>query len=259
MAEINTAALRARGAERRPRPVRDRPPPRATPGSIRRAAKALARTSRKPSRPRRRTAQWLRDNRSSCPPPRPDDAAAALRHARTLRAAGATNRAARLLRGAAARLRAARSRPRRRRRIWRAFRTCCRSRRRSLRLLVPGLQAADGLRAGGQLCTWTARPRPRSSRRCVRSARPRGAALTERCDRVGRILARDPAGVYPAMEHSHTHPLPADRGAACAAHGPLGDRHRRGRARARAKRRGGAAARGLVSAARGARRTGKAP
>ena len=124
--------------------------------------------------------------------------------------------------------------------------------------------ARTGAAGGGSLCA--------GRHLCARrSCRARALHVTA-CARHGRVGSAYRAvrsrGAHPRARsgrrlprdgRSHTHPLPADRGAACAAHRPDGDRHRRGRARARAKRRGGAAARGLVFAARGARRTGKAP
>ena len=68
-----------------------------------------------------------------------------------------------------------------------------------LALLVPGLQAvtvcalADTYAHDG-----AAAPALFTSLRALGTAA--WAALTERCDRVGRILARDPAGVYPTMD-----------------------------------------------------------
>ena len=68
---------------------------------------------------------------------------------------------------------ATRSRPRLRRHISRAFRTCCRLRRRSLRCSFRGCRRRQSARWQTPMRT-TELPRPRSSRRCVRSARPRG-------------------------------------------------------------------------------------
>ena len=97
MAEINTAALRARGgSDARVLSVTGRG--RADTGRIRRAAKALARMSRAVT-PETPNGQWLRDNRSFAAAAAGD--AAACTHAAH---GGRTNRAARVLRGAAARV-----------------------------------------------------------------------------------------------------------------------------------------------------------
>ena len=68
---------------------------------------------------------------------------------------------------------ATRSRPRLRRHISPAFRTCCRSRRQSLRCSYRGCRRRQSVRWQTPM-HMTELPRPRSSRRCVRSARPRG-------------------------------------------------------------------------------------
>ena len=121
-----------------------------------------------------------------------------------------------------------------------------------------GAAGSDSLRAGRHLCARrSCRARALHVAACARHGRVGSAHRAVR-SRGTHPRARS-GGRLPHDGRSHTHPLPADRGAACAAHGALGDRHCRGRARARAKRRGCAAARGLVFAARGARRTGKAP
>ena len=121
-----------------------------------------------------------------------------------------------------------------------------------------GAAGGGSLRAGRHLCARrSCRARALHVAACARHGRVGSAHRAVR-SRGAYPRARS-GGRLPRDGRSHTHPLPADRGAACAAHGPDGDRHRRGRARARTKQRGCAAARGLVFAARGARRTGKAP
>lgn len=68
-----------------------------------------------------------------------------------------------------------------------------------LALLVPGLQAATVCALADTYAhDGAAAPALFTSLRALGTAA--WAALTERCDRVGRILARDPAGVYPAMD-----------------------------------------------------------
>ena len=68
-----------------------------------------------------------------------------------------------------------------------------------LALLVPGLQAAAVCALADTYARdGAAAPALFTSLRALGTAA--WAALTERCDRVGRILARDPAGVYPAMD-----------------------------------------------------------
>ncbi|MFR6425442.1 MAG: hypothetical protein ACLUNO_07775 [Oscillospiraceae bacterium] len=100
-------------------------------------------------------------------------------------------------------------------------------------------------------------PRPRSSPSLRRTRHGRvGSAHRAVRSRGAHPRARS-GGRLPRDGRGHARPLPAGRGAACAAHGPDGDRDRRGRARARTEQRGCAAARGLVFAARGARHTGK--
>lgn len=68
----------------------------------------------------------------------------------------------------------ARLRSRRRRRIWRGFRTCCRSRRRSSPCSCRGCRRPWCAR-WRRAMPGTARPRPRSSPPCAHSARRRGA------------------------------------------------------------------------------------
>lgn len=121
-----------------------------------------------------------------------------------------------------------------------------------------GAAGGRGVRAGGELCRGqrgrartlhvAARARHGSVGHALRAVRPRGAHPRAR-----------PGGRLPRDGRGHARPLPADRGTAGAADGPDGDRDRRGRARARAAQRGRAAARGLVFAARGARRAGTSP
>ena len=168
-----------------------------------------------------------------------------------------TDRAARLLCGAPARLRQ-RAHAQGCAGISRGLSGCAASRDGGACAARAGAAGGGSLRAGRHLCA----RRSCRARALHLSARTRhggvGHARRAVRSRGAHPRARS-GGRLPRNGRSHTHPLPADRGAACAAHGPDGDRHRRGRARARAKRRGCAAARGLVFAVRGARRTGKAP
>lgn len=174
--------------------------------------------------------------------------AACIRHA---------DRAARLLRGAAARQRQ-RTHTQGCTGVSRGLSGCAAARDGGARAARAGAANGRGVRAGRYLCARrSCRARALHVAACARHGRVGSAHRAVR-SRGAHPRARS-GGRLPRDGRSHAHPLPADRGAACAAHGPDGDRHRRGRARARTKRRRCTAARGLVFAARGARRTGKAP
>ena len=169
---------------------------RAHTGSIRRAVKALTRTARTVT-PETPDGAWLRDNQTLARAAA-DDAAAALRHAHTLRASGAQTVlhvcCAGLLRACGNALT-----PKAAQAYLAGFQDVLPLETAELALLVPGLQAvtvcalADTYAHDG-----AAAPALFTSLRALGTAA--WAALTERCDRVGRILARDPAGVYPAMD-----------------------------------------------------------
>ena len=167
MAEINTAALRARGgSDARVLSVTGRG--RADTGRIRRAAKALARMSRAVT-PETPNGQWLRDNRSFAAAAA-GDAAAALRHARTLRTAGGQTVlhacCVGLLRACegALTVKAAEA-------YLEGFQDVLPLETAELGLLVPGLQAAVVC----ALAESYAGDGPRSSPPCAHSARRRGA------------------------------------------------------------------------------------
>ena len=169
---------------------------RAHTGSIRRAVKALTRTA-KAVTPETPDGAWLRDNQTLARTAA-SDAAAALRHAHTLRASGAQTVlhvcCAGLLRACGNALT-----PKAAQAYLAGFQDVLPLETAELALLVPGLQAvtvcalADTYAHDG-----AAAPALFTSLRALGTAA--WAALTERCDRVGRILARDPAGVYPAMD-----------------------------------------------------------
>ena len=169
---------------------------RAHTGSIRRAVKALTRTA-KAVTPETPDGAWLRDNRTLARTAA-SDAAAALRHAHTLRASGAQTVlhvcCAGLLRACGNALT-----PKAAQAYLAGFQDVLPLETAELALLVPGLQAvtvcalADTYAHDG-----AAAPALFTSLRALGTTA--WAALTERCDRVGRILARDPAGVYPAMD-----------------------------------------------------------
>lgn len=253
MAETNAAALCEAG-RRDAQALTVTGRRRARTGSIRRAVKALTRTA-KAVTPETPNGAWLRDNRTLARAAA-DDAAAALRHAHTLRASGAQTVlhvcCAGLLRACGNTLT-----PKAAQAYLAGFQDVLPLETAELALLVPGLQAAAVCALADTYAhDGAAAPALFTSLRALGTAA--WAALTERCDRVGRILARDPAGVYPAMDAA-TRTRYRQTVAQLA--------RRTGRTEidiaedvlARAKRRGGAAARGLVFAARGARRTGKAP
>ena len=196
MAETNTAALRAQGGrDARALTVTGRG--RADTGRIRRAAKALARMARTVT-PETPNGQWLRDNRSFAAAAA-GDAAAALRHARVRTAGGQTalgTCCAGLLRACegALTVKAAEA-------YLEGFQDVLPLETAELALLVPGLQAAVVCAlAESYAHDGAAAPALFTSLRALGTAA--WGMLAERCDRVGRILARDPVGVYPAMDEA---------------------------------------------------------
>ena len=196
MAETNTAALRAQGGrDARALTVTGRG--RADTGRIRRSAKALARMARAVT-PETPNGQWLRDNRSfACAAA--GDAAAALRHARVRTAGGQTALGAccaGLLRACegALTVKAAEA-------YLEGFQDVLPLETAELALLVPGLQAAVVCALADTYAhDGAAAPALFTSLRALGTAA--WGMLAERCDRVGRILARDPVGVYPAMDEA---------------------------------------------------------
>lgn len=169
---------------------------RAHTGSIRRAVKALTRTARTVT-PETPNGAWLRDNRTLARAAA-SDAAAVLRHAHTLRASGAQ---AVLHACCAGLLRACGNAltPKAAQAYLAGFQDVLPLETAELALLVPGLQAATVCALADTYAhDGAAAPALFTSLRALGTAA--WAALTERCDRVGRILARDPAGVYPAMD-----------------------------------------------------------
>ena len=195
MAEPNAAALQEAG-RRDAQALTVTGRRRAHTGSLRRAARTLARTARTVT-PETPNGAWLRDNRNLARAAA-NDAAAALRHAHTLRASGAQTVlhvcCAGLLRACGGVLTPGAAQA-----YLTGFQDALPLETGELALLVPGLQAAtvcalaDTYTRGG-----AAAPALFTSLRALGTAA--WAALTERCDHVGRILARDPAGVYPAMD-----------------------------------------------------------
>ena len=169
---------------------------RAHTGSIRRAARTLTRTA-KAVTPETPNGAWLRDNQTLARTAA-SDAAAALRHAHTLRASGAQTVlhvcCAGLLRACGNALT-----PKAAQAYLAGFQDVLPLETAELALLVPGLQAATVCALADTYAhDGAAAPALFTSLRALGTAA--WAALTERCDRVGRILARDPAGVYPAMD-----------------------------------------------------------
>lgn len=169
---------------------------RAHTGSIRRAARTLAHAA-KAVTPETPNGAWLRDNRTLARTAA-SDAAAALRHAHTLRASGAQTVlhvcCAGLLRACGNALT-----PKAAQAYLAGFQDVLPLETAELALLVPGLQAATVCALADTYAhDGAAAPALFTSLRALGTAA--WAALTERCDRVGRILARDPAGVYPAMD-----------------------------------------------------------
>ena len=169
---------------------------RAHTGSIRHAACTLAHAA-KAVTPETPDGAWLRDNRTLARAAA-DDAAAALRHAHTLRASGTQTVlhvcCAGLLHACGNALT-----PKAAQAYLAGFQDVLPLETAELALLVPGLQAAAVCALADTYAhDGAAAPALFTSLRALGTAA--WAALTERCDRVGRILARDPAGVYPAMD-----------------------------------------------------------
>lgn len=169
---------------------------RAHTGSIRHAARTLAHAA-KAITPETPNGAWLRDNQTLARTAA-SDAAAALRHAHTLRASGAQTVlhvcCAGLLRACGNALT-----PKAAQAYLAGFQDVLPLETAELALLVPGLQAATVCALADTYAhDGAAAPALFTSLRALGTAA--WAALTERCDRVGRILARDPAGVYPAMD-----------------------------------------------------------
>ena len=169
---------------------------RAHTGSIRRAARTLAHAA-KAVTPETPDGAWLRDNQTLARTAA-SDAAAALRHAHTLRASGAQTVlhvcCAGLLRACGNALT-----PKAAQAYLAGFQDVLPLETAELALLVPGLQAAAVCALADTYAhDGAAAPALFTSLRALGTAA--WAALTERCDRLGRILARDPAGVYPAMD-----------------------------------------------------------
>lgn len=195
MAETNAGALREAGArDAQALTVTGRR--RARTGCIRRAVKALTRTA-KAVTPETPNGAWLRDNRTLARTAA-SDAAAALRHAHTLRASGKQTVlhvcCAGLLRACGNALT-----PKAAQAYLAGFQDVLPLETAELALLVPGLQAAAVCALADTYARdGAAAPALFTSLRALGTAA--WAALAERCDRVGRILARDPAGVYPAMD-----------------------------------------------------------
>lgn len=169
---------------------------RAHTGSIRHAARTLAHAA-KAVTPETPDGAWLRDNQTLARTAA-SDAAAALRHAHTLRASGAQTVlhvcCAGLLRACGNALT-----PKAAQAYLAGFQDVLPLETAELALLVPGLQAAAVCALADTYAhDGAAAPALFTSLRALGTAA--WAALTERCDRVGRILARDPAGVYPTMD-----------------------------------------------------------
>lgn len=169
---------------------------RAHTGSIRHAACTLAHAA-KAVTPETPDGAWLRDNQTLARTAA-SDAAAALRHAHTLRASGAQTVlhacCAGLLRACGNALT-----PKAAQAYLAGFQDVLPLETAELALLVPELQAAAVCALADTYAhDGAAAPALFTSLRALGTAA--WAALTERCDRVGRILARDPAGVYPAMD-----------------------------------------------------------
>lgn len=195
MAETNAAALCEAG-RRDAQALTVTGRRRAHTGSIRHAACTLAHAA-KAVTPETPNGAWLRDNRTlACAAA--DDAAAALRHAHTLRASGAQTVlhvcCAGLLHACGNALT-----PKAAQAYLAGFQDVLPLETAELALLVPGLQAAAVCALADTYAhDGAAAPTLFTSLRALGTAA--WAALAERCDRVGRILARDPAGVYPAMD-----------------------------------------------------------
>lgn len=195
MAETNAGVLREAGArDAQTLTVTGRR--RARTGSIRHAARTLAHAA-KAVTPETPNGAWLRDNHTLARAAA-NDAAAALRHAHTLRASG---KQAVLGACCAGLLHACGNAltPKAAQAYLAGFQDVLPLETAELALLVPGLQAAAVCALADTYAhDGAAAPALFTSLRALGTAA--WAALTERCDRVGRILARDPAGVYPAMD-----------------------------------------------------------
>lgn len=195
MAETNAGALREAG-RRDAQALTVTGRRRARTGSIRRAAHTLTRTA-KAVTPETPNGAWLRDNHTLARAAA-DDAAATLRHAHTLRASGKQTVLHACCTGL---LRACGNvlTPKAAQAYLAGFQDVLPLETAELALLVPGLQAAAVCALADTYAhDGAAAPALFTSLRALGTAA--WAALTERCDRVGRILARDPAGVYPAMD-----------------------------------------------------------
>ena len=195
MAETNAAAL-CKAGRRDAQALTVTGRRRAHTGSIRHAARTLAHAA-KTVTPETPNGAWLRDNRTLARAAA-SDAAAALRHAHTLRASGAQTVlhacCAGLLRACGNALT-----PKAAQAYLAGFQDVLPLETAELALLVPGLQAAAVCALADTYAhDGAAAPALFTSLRALGTAA--WAALTERCDRVGRILARDPAGVYPTMD-----------------------------------------------------------
>ena len=195
MADTNAGALREAGArDAQTLTVTGRR--RARTGCIRHAARTLAHAA-KAVTPETPDGAWLRDNRTLARAAA-SDAAAALRHAHTLRASGAQTVlhvcCAGLLRACGNVLT-----PKAAQAYLAGFQDVLPLETAELALLVPGLQAAVVCALADTYAhDGAAAPALFTSLRALGTAA--WGMLAERCDRVGRILARDPAGVYPAMD-----------------------------------------------------------
>ena len=169
---------------------------RAHTGSIRHAARTLAHAA-KAVTPETPDGAWLRDNRTLARAAA-SDAAAALRHSHTLRASGAQT----VLHACCAGLLHACGNaltPKAAQAYLAGFQDVLPLETAELALLVPGLQAAAVCALADTYAhDGAAAPALFTSLRALGTAA--WGMLAERCDRVGRILARDPAGVYPAMD-----------------------------------------------------------
>ena len=195
MAETNAAALCEAG-RRDAQALTVTGRRRAHTGSIRRAARTLVHAA-KAVTPETPNGAWLRDNHTLARTAA-SDAAAALRHAHTLRASGKQTVlgacCAGLLRACGNALT-----PKAAQAYLAGFQDVLPLETAELALLVPGLQAAAVCALADTYAhDGAAAPALFTSLRALGTAA--WAALTERCDRVGRILARDPAGVYPTMD-----------------------------------------------------------
>lgn len=195
MAETNAAALCEAG-RRDAQALTVTGRRRAHTGSVRHAARTLAHAA-KTVTPETPDGAWLRDNHTLARTAA-SDAAAALRHAHTLRASGKQTVlgacCAGLLHACGNALT-----PKTAQAYLAGFQDVLPLETAELALLVPGLQAAAVCALADTYAhDGAAAPALFTSLRALGTAA--WAALTERCDRVGRILARDPAGVYPTMD-----------------------------------------------------------